>query len=186
MTDRAESFRLLRMPAATLHALRRAIGSPAGEADPAVLLREVGLSSGAALYELLGGWLADAEGGSPEPENLEVDEFWGKVAEFFSQLGWGGLEHERIHPGVVSLTSMDWFESAGEESSRPSCHLTTGALADLMKRIAGVDLAVMEVECRGSGADVCRFLVGSAEALDGVYEGLRRGVRVPEALEQLA
>ena len=40
----------------------------------------------------------------------------------------------------------------------------------------------MEVECRSMGADRCRFLVGSAETLQRVYDEMGQGVAYEQAV----
>jgi hypothetical protein len=49
-------------------------------------------------------------------------------------------------------------------------------LADFFGRLAGEPLAAMEVECRSMGAPRCRFLVGSSEMLQHIYDEMSRGV----------
>ncbi len=58
--------------------------------------------------------------------------------------------------------------------------------ADLLTRVAGRDLAVMEVECRSRRDGQCRFLLGSPDTLGAVYEGLREGRSYLEVLDRLA
>ena len=47
------------------------------------------------------------------------------------------------------------------------------------------DLAVLEVECRSRGDERCRFLMGGADALGRLYEGLREGDSVDAALSRV-
>jgi hypothetical protein len=64
----------------------------------------------------------------------------------------------------------------------PACHITTGLFADLFGRVAGSAVAVLEVECRSAGHPRCRFLVGSPEVMDAVYEEMVRGVPYGDAV----
>ena len=41
----------------------------------------------------------------------------------------------------------------------------------------------MEVECRSMGADRCRFLVGSGEVMQRVYDEMGNGVPYEEAVK---
>jgi hypothetical protein len=59
-------------------------------------------------------------------------------------------------------------------------------LADLLSRLVGSDLALLEVDCRSRGDASCRFLLGSAEALQMVFEGLRKGEGVDVVVKALA
>jgi hypothetical protein len=54
--------------------------------------------------------------------------------------------------------------------------------ADFFGRVADAPLAVMEVECRSTGAERCRFLLGSAEVMQAVYEGMSQGIGYDEAV----
>jgi hypothetical protein len=45
---------------------------------------------------------------------------------------------------------------------------------------------VLEVECRSSGAQRCRFLVGSAEVMGHLYERMAAGATYNEAAADLA
>jgi predicted hydrocarbon binding protein len=181
MTNRAP---LLRISAATLPALHRAIASGREAADAARLARQFGFESGPAFYEALQAWSAEEAGTSLDA--LPPEQFWEMVATFFSSLGWGELTHERPHPGLVSLRSPDWAEAQpGSGARHPGCHVTTGVLADLLARVAGTDLAVMEVECRSRGDEHCRFLIGGVEALGTLYEELRQGHSLDDAIERL-
>ena len=59
-------------------------------------------------------------------------------------------------------------------------------LADLLSRLIGTDLAVLEVDCRSRGDQTCRFLIGSAAALQRAFEGIRNGQGVEATLQGLA
>ena len=52
--------------------------------------------------------------------------------------------------------------------------------------VAGAPLAVMEVECRSMGSERCRFLLGSSETMQHIYDGMSQGVHYDAALEQMA
>ena len=176
---------LVRFPTAALDALHRALAQDRDTVEAASLVRQVGLESGEAFHAAFQEWLAQR--GEPLPiRALPVERFWGHLSAFFSSLGWGRLEQARAHPGIVSLSSEEWVESAGQDGAgHPACHLTTGLLADLLGRIAGDELAVLEVECRAASAQRCRFLVGSEAVLHRVYEAMRQGQSYAEALDGL-
>jgi predicted hydrocarbon binding protein len=185
MTERSQHYHLVRVPAAALEAIGRVLAEDRSGEEAAILLRRMGLESGGAFHALFRGWLADGEGESPEPEDLEAERFWERFAAFFSQLGWGRLEHEQVHPGVIALSSPNWSEAA-QSRSEPGCHFSTGLIAEMLQRVAGTDLAALEVECRGSGAAACRFLIGAPAALEAVYRRLRDGTGYEEAIGSLS
>lgn len=183
--DAAPRAPLLRLPAGALLAIHRVLSRDRSPRESAELVRELGFESGEAFHRAFAEWLAD-RGEGDDPAALPADRFWPALGEFFSALGWGRLELDRPHAGVVSLSSPAWAEAdAGGGARQPTCHLTTGLLADLLARVAGTDLAVMEAECRSRGDRECRFLLGSPEALDLVHGRLRDGASYPEAVAAL-
>ncbi|MGH7701834.1 MAG: V4R domain-containing protein, partial [Gemmatimonadales bacterium] len=58
----------------------------------------------------------------------------------------------------------------------PSCHLTSGLLADFLGRVSSAIVGVMEVECMSRGDARCRFLAGAPETMQTVYEGMAQGI----------
>jgi predicted hydrocarbon binding protein len=181
MTNRAP---LLRISAAVLPALHRAIGEGRDAAEAARLARQFGFESGSAFYEALAQWSADEAGAALD--DLAPERFWEMVATFFSTLGWGEMSFKRLHPGLAVLQSHDWAESQPDGAARyPSCHVTTGILAELLRRVAGTDLAVLEVGCHSQGDELCRFVIGGAETLEEVYQQIRNGASLEKAIEQL-
>jgi len=45
------------------------------------------------------------------------------------------------------------------EAEQPICHLYIGSIGEAVKWATGQDYEVREIECRGMGAEACRFLV---------------------------
>lgn len=175
---------LVRFPARALGALHRAIAEGSGATEAARAVREAGLASSDAFFDLLRDFLSEAGAGAVDPEGMDEEHFWTRLGDFFAQLGWGTLEHERVHPGVIALSAASWAEAA--EGGGGGCHFTAGVLAGLLRRVAGRDLALLEVECSaGSGARCC-FLVGGESALEAVYTRLREGGDYRQAISALA
>jgi hypothetical protein len=56
--------------------------------------------------------------------------------------------------------------------------------ADLFGRLAGAPVAVLEVECRSAGQERCRFLVGSPDVMDAVYEEMGNGTDYETAVKK--
>ncbi len=184
-TDPAAPATLLRLPTAALPALHRAVSRERAPEESATLLRELGFETGDSFLAAFAEWL-DGRGEGGDPAAISAERFWPLLGEFFSTLGWGRLEVEIPRAGVASLSSPSWAEAdADSGASQPSCHLTTGLLADLLGRVAGIDLAVMEVECRSRGDRECRFVLGGLETLEQVHRSLRAGASVAEAMNAL-
>jgi predicted hydrocarbon binding protein len=150
----------LALPVASLAALREALIVSVGVETAAQALRQGGFAAGDALFRILAG---DRAG---ELEAIPADTFWTRLARLFAARGWGHLAYAETHPGVGALHATDWVEAVPEgNSAQPACHFTTGVLANLLGRVAGSDVAVLEVECRSRGDQRCRFLFGGAIAV---------------------
>ncbi len=163
-----------------LTALRAALMRDTGPAA-AGYLQEAGYAGGGALFEAFRQWLASRGAGSPE--SLSVDGFQREATEFFRRSGWGSLHVGALHDTVATLDSTDWGEATPESVlEHPSCHLTSGMFADFFGRVADAPLAVMEVECRSTGAPRCRFLLGSTDVMQRVYEHMSGGLGYEEAV----
>jgi len=164
---------MLTVTRASLLSLRAAL-LRSGDAQAAVTLQEAGYAGGTALFEAFKAWLAERT--HVGVEDLDDDAFQHRASEFFGEHGWGTLNVGTIDDVVATLDSPDWGEcDVNLGAQQPSCHLTTGMFADLFGRLAGAPVAVLEVECRSAGQDRCRFLVGSPDVMDAVYEEMGRG-----------
>jgi predicted hydrocarbon binding protein len=185
-SDRAAD---LALPAASLTALGRALAAEIGAERAAHALRAAGHAAGDALFR---GFARGATGEAADEAaatalaGLPEERFWQRFAEFFAGRGWGRLTFEAVHPGVGALASGDCVEAVpGADAPIPGCHFTTGVLANLLGRVAGDDVAVLEVECRSSGDPRCRFLFGAPAALDAVFADLAAGRDVDASLAAL-
>lgn len=182
-----QTIRTVSVPAEFFGALRASV---ARNGDAVTGLRDAGYSAGLALYDDFGHWLS--ERGALSPELLPEGDFGVLMAEFLTAAGWGGLRVQPLSEAVVALDADDWAESAGEsggeaaESGAPCCHAGTGLLAGFFGRVAEAPLAVLEVECRSNGDSRCRFLIGSVDVLQYVYEAMERGVPYDRAAESAA
>ena len=175
---------MLTVTRASLLFLRAAV-LRSGDAQAAVTLQEAGYAGGATLFESFKAWLAERT--HIVVEELDVDSFQHLASEYFSEHGWGTLHVGAIADVVATLDSPDWGEcDLNLGANQPSCHLTTGMFADLFGRLAGAPVAVLEVECRSAGQDRCRFLVGSPDVMDAVYEEMGRGTEYEAAIRMQA
>lgn len=163
-----------------LTALRGALLRDTGGAA-AAYLQEAGYAGGGALFEGFRNWLTAR--GSERPESLGVEEFQRAATEFFRETGWGSLQVGSLHDTVATLDSTDWSEATpAQPLEQPGCHLSAGMFSDFFGRVADAPLAVMEVECRSAGADRCRFLLGSTEVMQQVYDGMASGAGYEDAV----
>jgi predicted hydrocarbon binding protein len=163
----------------SLLALRAALFRDIGP-NAATVLQEAGFAGGPALFETFGRWLSAR--GRPAPESLAASEFGPRASEFFRDAGWGSLELGALET-VATVDSADWAEGDPAFPLQfPGCYYTTGVLADFFGRLAGEPLAVMEVECRSMGSERCRFLIGSGETMQHVYDQMGQGVSYADAV----
>ncbi|HET7039907.1 MAG TPA: V4R domain-containing protein [Gemmatimonadales bacterium] len=159
------------------HVLERDLGEQTGQ-----LLQEAGFAAGDELYDAFTGWLADRTG-VQDPADLDSRHLGRMMGEFFRALGWGQLAVERLGAGSLALDSADWAEAdPNADTFAPSCHVTAGLLAGFLGRLADQDVAVLEIECRSRHDERCRFLAGSPQTLQAVYEAVTAGQDYREVL----
>jgi uncharacterized protein len=164
-------------------ALRSVLFREAG-ANAAGYLHEAGYAGGATLYHAFVRWCGSRN--LSVPESMDAPQFEQRATEFFSDLGWGAVRVGVLHDAVMTLDSSNWAESDPASAMQfPGCYLTTGLLTDFFGRVGTAPVAVMEVECRSMGAERCRFLLGSVETIQHVYDGMAQGASYEATLEQM-
>jgi predicted hydrocarbon binding protein len=164
---------VLGMGSRMLHRLRDVLERDFGD-QAAPALQEAGFAAGDELYEAWTGWLAERTGVS-DPGDLDAARLGELLGAFFTSLGWGHLQVERLGAALV-VDASEWAEADPTAGAVvPSCHLTAGVLAGLLGRLADQHVAVMEIECRTRGDATCRFLAGAPETLQAVYDALTEG-----------
>lgn len=164
----------LRIPADALPRLAAALGAERSPYETALLLRDLGFALGGALGEAFETRLADRQGAA-SPATLDTHEFWESLSSFFEETGWGALRFDQLHEGVGALRTDGWADRDG--------HLSTGVLAEMLSRAAGSEVAVMNAADPASGD--ARFLFGSPETLQSVYEHWQQTGTVASAIERL-
>jgi predicted hydrocarbon binding protein len=163
-----------------LHALRRGFLTP--PADPAMSLQEAGYAAGEEMYGSFRHWLPGYSGVN-DPADLDATALGPVLSEFFRSVGWGSVTLERLGQAGLTIDSPDWAEAeADANSAAPACHFTAGLMASFLERLAGSPFAVMEVECRSCSDARCRFLAGSPETLQSVYDSMSTGKDYRQAL----
>jgi hypothetical protein len=174
-TETETQARFVQVPAGLISSVRRALASDRPPLEAVNLLRQVGYEVGEAVHQALAGHLGGDAG------EQDADAFWSGVSDYFQSVGWGRVEHRRLHPGVGALDLVDWIE-AGSDGGPAGCHLSTGFFTDLLGRVAGDGVVVMEVP---AGPGRSRLLFGSGETLGAVYQSLAGGASLDEAIAQL-
>ena len=165
-------------------ALRNALYRDAGANAPG-WFQEVGYAAGPGLYQAFTDWCA--ANGHGALENTAVPHFQQLAAHYFGELGWGTVTVSMLHDSVVAIDSPNWAVADPHAGMQfPGCYLSSGMLADLFGRIAGAQLVPMEVECRSMGHAHCRFLLGSAETIQHIYDGMTQGVGYDATLASMA
>lgn len=168
---------VLSIGSATILSLRGLLGDQA-----APLLQEAGYASGTAMYQAFQTWL-HGRSGVTDPADLDVSYLGPMISEFFGHTGWGSIKVQQLGT-LLAFDTTEWAEVGDDRTaSGPSCHLTTGLLAAFLTQLAGDVVAVMQVECLTCGDPQCRFLAGSPNALEEVFEASARGTHYGELLQ---
>jgi predicted hydrocarbon binding protein len=145
-------------------------------------LYEAGYAGGGALHDAFVRWCRSKK--LPVAENMAASEFARQASAFFSELGMGALDVGTLHDAAVTLDSPNWSEAEPSSGMQfPGCYLTAGMLTEFLARVAGSPVSVLEVECRSMGAKRCRFVVGSAETIQQVYEAMAQGAPYEAVLQ---
>jgi len=160
-----------------LLALRHAMGE-AGAGS----LQQAGFAAGGELYDGFTAWLKRTNGVS-DPAELDAEQLGQVLGDFFEEFGWGWVAVTRVGEAGLAIDAPNWAEGEpGAEEAGTSCHVSSGMLSAFLTKLAGQDMAVMEVECLTAGHDRCRFLAGAPETLEMVYQAMGRGLGYEEAL----
>lgn len=161
--------------------LRQVLEREAG-GQAATWMQEAGFAGGEALYGIYAEWLSGRFAVN-RPSALDVRHLGETLSGFFQENGWGSVRVTPLTPAVIAIDSADWWESdPGSGAAYPSCHLSSGLLAELLSRISETTLGVMEVECRSRGDSHCRFLAGASETLQILYDRMAQGSSYLEGL----
>ncbi len=175
---------MLAVSRSALTALRSALLRDA-EIAGATYLQEAGYAGSEAVFASFRQWLRGRM--DSDPGELSLDEFAEMASEYFETTGWGSLRVGSLRDAVATVDSENWGEADPTAAlDQPGCHLTTGMLAGFFGQVADAPLAVLEVECRSTGAPRCRFLLGAAEVMSRVYEDVERGIAYEEAVAGVA
>ena len=167
----SEAPELIGLAQRTLRDLRLRVAGASGGGPDA--LREAGYAGATSLFDAFETWLDDR--GSRRAEDLAIDEFSARAAEFFQAAGWGNVSFKSLHDALAVIDIENCWESQLHGQGETGCHLTTGTLAGFLGCLADYPVAVMEIECGTAANSRCRFLAGNADMLEHAYERLSRG-----------
>ena len=158
----------------SLSTLRQTLTEDLGE-QGAVRLQEAGHAGGVELYGFFVRWLT-ATAGITDPGTIDAATLGVTLSDFFRALGWGTVNVERVGRNTLAIDAADWAEAdPGARAPFPSCFFSAGLLGEFIGRLANRTIAVLEVECRSTSHERCRFLLASPETLDGVYQAISEG-----------
>lgn len=170
MTDTIDlqTHALVAISRESLNALRAALFRDLG-GNAATYLQEAGYRGAAPVFDAFSKWLQSR--GGPAPGDLALDDFAAAMGEFFNASGWGSMGFSVGEGGVAAVVSSDWAEATvGDGSQMSGCYFTSGVFADFFGRITDAPVAVMETECRSMGSERCKFVIGTPEKLQAVYD----------------
>jgi predicted hydrocarbon binding protein len=163
-----------------LHHMRAVLERETGP-QAALLLREIGFATGQALWEGFEAFTREHYH-VDNPRTLDSAYLAEALSGYFGEAGWGSVAMSELAPAVIALDMHQWAECEAHGAEYPSCHFSSGMLADFFTRLGGSQAAVMEVECGSRGEARCRFLVGSPDMLTYVYERMTTGMSYAQAL----
>ena len=146
------------------------------------ILQEVGFAAGGGVYDAFSAWLP-GETGVTRPNELDAGRLNDVLAAFFRAIGWGSMTIAQLGNAALAVDSSHWAEAEPGSADTAMCFFTSGMLSDFLGRLSGEPVAVMEVECRSRNDARCRFLSGSPDTLNAVYEQMSQGRTYAEALE---
>jgi hypothetical protein len=161
------------MPVEFFAGLRQGVlANPTDQAGISVdALRDAGYRAGRALFDEFAQWLDQR--GEIGPTELADERFPFLFEAFFQAHGWGRVTLAPLSDAVLMLDAFEWGDAAGEDGGGL---VSTGLFAGFLGRLADAPLSVLEVDPRVRAHGRCRFLVGSVDVLDYVWEALQRGV----------
>lgn len=181
MNATAAPARFLQVPAGLLATVRRFVVGDREPMDAVNVLRQIGYELGDEVYDALRERLSRDYAGT-EWGALDPTEFWRAAAGFFADRGWGTVSFRDLHPAVGVLDLTGWVESEAEGGPR-GAHLSTGLFSALLERLAGAGVAVMEVP--SGSADRTRLVFARGDVIGQVYEHIRTGASLEDAVARL-
>ena len=141
-------------------------------------VRDAGYNAGQALFDEFAQWLRRR--GDVGPRELADERFPSLFEAFFQAHGWGHVTLAPLSDAVMTLEAHDWGEATDDDGG---CLVSTGLFAGFLGRLAEAPISVLEVDPGPGVRGRCRFLVGSVDVLDYVWEAMQRGVPYQQAAQ---
>ena len=174
------SLKEIAIPASVFTTLRTELAKECGALATIHALHAAGYAAG---VDAVAGF---TEGLQDGPASMAGEAFWPRVSSFFARRGWGTLSHDAPSDAVGMLTSPDWVEATPDQvDEEGSCSFTSGFLSGFLSTVAGGPVAVLEVDCRTRGDDMCSYAFGSESAVHELYGRLLDGADLDGALADL-
>lgn len=181
MSTTVAAARFVQVPGSLLSTVRTVVVGDREPMEAVTALREIGYELGEEVYAGLEERMSRDFAGTAWSE-LDPAEFWGAASDFFSDRGWGSVAFRDLHPAVGLLELSGWVE--GESGGGPrGCHLSVGLFSALLERLAGGGVAVMEIPA--ARPDETRLLFARGDVLGRVYESIRSGAPIEDAVSAL-
>jgi predicted hydrocarbon binding protein len=158
---------LLSVPPRSLLALRKAmLARP--DLDTVFALRDAAFAGGDTMYEAFASFVHGKD--SVDPQELEIQKFFQRAGEFWTQAGWGQTTFAEADGAfcVVEITDC-WEASPEDQPELRGCHMTVGIIGAFLGQFADYPVAVLEIEGPATDSDRCRFLAGSVEMIGAHY-----------------
>ena len=137
-----------------------------------------------------GGTLVDRTGDRPDDlDSLETVQLTSRELSDLDMLASGALSPLEGFMGKADydLVVGEMHLASGLPWALPVCLAVDAAPSGdrvVLADESGKPVAVLEVECRSAGQDRCRFLVGSPDVMDAVYEEMGRGTDYEAAVKK--
>ncbi|HEY7899381.1 MAG: hypothetical protein ACHQQP_02455 [Gemmatimonadales bacterium] len=158
---------LLSVPPRALLALRKALLTRP-DLDTVFALRDAAFAGGDAMYDAFRAYVEAKD--SMEPPELDVQQFFRRAGEFWTQSGWGTTTFSEAD-GAFCAVEIDgcWEAHLDDQPDPRGCHLTVGIIGAFLGKFADYPVAVLEVEGPATDSDRCRFLAGSMSMIGAHY-----------------
>jgi hypothetical protein len=158
---------LLSVPPSALLALRKALLTRP-DLDTVFALRDAAYAGGDAMYAAFESFVEGAD--SRDPQELDVQVFFQRAGEFWTQAGWGQTTFSQAGDAFCAVEIVGCWEANPDDQPDPrGCHLTVGIVGAFLGKFADYPVAVLEVQGPATDSERCRFLAGSVEMIGEYY-----------------
>jgi uncharacterized protein len=99
--------------------------------------------------------------------------------------GWGRFFLVEEYGQVFVNLYYSCYAMTVGQIGRPACHIYAGIYAGIFSGASAMALACIEIICYSMGADYCRFLLGSQEAIDATSFWVESGMTYESILENI-